>query len=254
MIIYKTPEEIGKMRRAGRITARAIEATLEHVAPGVSTATLDAVAERSIRDQGAIPSFLHYKGTYPATICASVNDEIVHGIPSKKRVLRTGDVLSIDCGAIWDGFQGDSAVTVIVGGEPPSPEAEKLVRVTEDALDAAIQVIRPGGRLSDISSAIQQVVEGAGFTLVREYGGHGIGRAMHEDPFIQNFGQPGRGPELKPGLVLAVEPMAMLGGHETRVLPDGWTVVTVDGSIAAHFEHTIAVTADGGEVLTVRDV
>ena len=186
MIIYKTPDEIDKMRRAGRITARAIEAMLEHVEPGVTTADLDAVAERSIRDQGATPSFLHYKGTYPATICASVNDEIVHGIPSKKRVLRTGDVLALDCGAIWDGFQGDSAVTVIVGGEPPSPEAEKLVRVTEDALDAAIQVIRPGGRLSDIGSAIQQVVEGAGFTLVREYGGHGIGRAMHEDPPVPN--------------------------------------------------------------------
>jgi methionyl aminopeptidase len=252
VIIYKTPDEIDKMRRAGRITARAIEAMLEHVAPGVTTADLDAVAERAIRDQGATSSFLHYKGSYPATICASVNDEIVHGIPSKKRVLRMGDVLSLDCGAIWDGFQGDSAVTVIVGGEPPSPEAEKLVRVTEDALDAAIQVIRPGGRLSDIGNAIQQVVEGAGFSLVREYGGHGIGRAMHEDPFIQNFGKPGRGPELRPGLVLAVEPMAMLGGHETRVLPDGWTVVTADGSLAAHFEHTIAVTADGHEVLTVR--
>ncbi len=252
MIIYKTPDEIDKMRRAGRITARAIEAMLEHVAPGVTTADLDAVAERSIRDQGAAPSFLHYKGTYPATICASVNEEIVHGIPSKKRALRTGDVLSLDCGAIWDGFQGDSAVTVIVGGEPPTPEAEKLVRVTEDALDAAIQAIRPGGRLSDIGSAIQQVVEGAGFTLVREYGGHGIGRAMHEDPFIQNFGKPGRGPELKPGLVIAVEPMAMLGGYETRVLPDGWTVVTADGSLAAHFEHTIAVTGDGPEVLTIR--
>ena len=181
-----------------------------------------------------------------------MNDEIVHGIPSSERVLRKGDVLSLDCGAIFDGFQGDSAVTVIVGGEAPSPEAEKLVRATEEALESAIEVIRPGGRLSDIGAAIQQVAEGAGFTLVREYGGHGIGRAMHEDPFIQNYGAPGHGPELKPGLVVAVEPMVMLGSHETRVLPDGWTVVTADGSLAAHFEHTIAVTPTGHEILTTR--
>jgi methionyl aminopeptidase len=252
MIEYKTPDEIAKMRRAGRITADAITAMLTEVAPGMTTADLDAIAERAIRAAGGTPSFLHYKGTYPATICASINDEIVHGIPSPKRVLKAGDVLSLDCGAIWDGFQGDSAVTVIVGDEPPSQQAEKLVRVTQDALDAAIEVIRPGGRLSDIGAAIQQVAEGAGFTLVREYGGHGIGRAMHEDPFIQNFGSPGRGPELKPGLVIAVEPMVMLGGHETKVLADDWTVVTADGSLAAHFEHTIAVTHDGHEVLTSR--
>jgi len=252
VIIYKSPEEIAKMRRAGRITADALLAMLERVAPGMTTADLDAIAERTIRDAGGTPSFLHYKGSYPATICASVNDEIVHGIPSRERVLKIGDVLSLDCGAIWDGFQGDSAVTVIVGDEPSTPEADKLVRVTEDALEAAIDVIRPGGRLSDIGAAIQQVAEGAGFALVREYGGHGIGRAMHEDPFIQNFGAPGRGPELKPGLVVAVEPMVLLGDHETRVLADGWTVVTADGSLAAHFEHTIAVTEDGHEVLTAR--
>lgn len=252
MIIYKSPAEIEKMRQAGRITAVAIEAMLDVVAPGMTTADLDTVAERSIRDRGGIPSFKGYRDSFPATICASINDEIVHGIPSSKRVLQTGDVLALDCGAIWDGYQGDSAVTVFVGGEPPSPEAEKLVRVTSDALDAAIAVIRPGGRLSDIGNAIQQVAEGAGFSLVREYGGHGIGRAMHEDPFIQNFGPPGRGPELRPGLVIAVEPMANIGGPETRVLADGWTVVTADGSISAHFEHTIAVTQDGHEVLTAR--
>jgi methionyl aminopeptidase len=252
VIIYKSPDEIAKMRVAGGITADAIQAMLEQVTPGMTTADLDAIAERAIRNAGGTPSFLNYKGTYPATICASVNDEIVHGIPSSARVLKTGDVLSLDCGAIWEGLQGDSAVTVIVGDQPSSPEADKLVRVTQDALDAAIDAIRPGGRLSDIGAAIQQVAEGAGFTLVREYGGHGIGRAMHEDPFIQNFGSPGRGPELKPGLVVAVEPMVMLGGHETRVLADGWTVVTADGSIAAHFEHTIAVTEDGHEVLTSR--
>ena len=252
MIEYKTPDEIARMRRAGRITADAISAMLTEVAPGMTTADLDGIAERSIRTAGGTPSFLHYKGTYPATICTSINDEIVHGIPSPKRILKTGDLLSLDCGAIWDGFQGDSAVTVIVGEDPPSPQAEKLVRVTQDALDAAIEVILPGGRLSDIGAAIQQIAEGAGFTLVREYGGHGIGRAMHEDPFIQNFGAPGRGPELKPGLVIAVEPMVMLGGHETKVLADDWTVVTADGSLAAHFEHTIAVTPDGHEVLTSR--
>jgi methionyl aminopeptidase len=256
MIIRKSNDELGLMRRAGRITAGAIEASLAEVAPGRTTADLDAAAERFIRAEGAVPSFLGYGGArgqppFPGTICASINDEIVHGIPSSKRVLKSGDVLSIDCGAIWQGYQGDSAVTVIVG-ESPSAEAEKLVRVTEEALVAAIEVIRPGARLSDIGAAIQQVVEGAGFSLVREYGGHGIGRAMHEDPFIQNFGQPGHGPELRPGLVIAVEPMAMLGSHETRVLADDWTVATADGSIAAHFEHTIAVTKSGNEVLTDR--
>lgn len=257
MIIYKSPDEIAKMRRAGQITAGAIQAILDVVTPGMTTHDLDQIAERHIRSHDAIPSFLGYGGSrgvtpFPGTICASINEEIVHGIPSLKRVLKVGDVLSIDCGAIWDGFQGDCAITVIVGGEPPSPEADKLLRATEEALDAAIAVIRPGGRLSDIGAVIQQVAEGAGFTLVREYGGHGIGRAMHEDPFIQNFGSPGRGPELKPGLVIAVEPMVMLGSHETRVLADGWTVVTADGSLAAHFEHTIAVTDDGHEILTGR--
>ena len=257
MIIYKSADEIAKMREAGRITAEAIQAMLEAIVPGVSTGELDEIAERHIRAEGGAPSFLGYGGSrnappFPGTICASVNDEIVHGIPSRSRILNTGDVLSLDCGAVWDGFQGDSAVTVIVGDEAPSPEAEKLVRVTQEALDAAIGVVRPGGRLSDIGAVIQQVAEGAGFTLVREYGGHGIGRAMHEDPFIQNFGAPGRGPEMKPGLVIAVEPMVMLGSHETRVMPDEWTVVTADGSLAAHFEHTIAVTADGHEVLTAR--
>jgi methionyl aminopeptidase len=258
VIIYKSPDELAKMRRAGRITADAIGAMLAAVAPGVSTGELDGIAENVIRSQGATPSFLGYGASrgappFPGTICASLNDEIVHGIPSPSRVLKAGDVLSLDCGAIWDGFQGDSAVTVIVGDAAPSAEAEKLVLVTQEALDAAIEVIRPGGRLSDIGAAIQQVAEGAGFTLVREYGGHGIGRAMHEDPFIQNFGAPGRGPELKPGLVIAVEPMVMLGGHETRVLDDDWTVVTADGSLAAHFEHTIAVTDAGHEILTSRD-
>jgi len=257
MIIRKSPQEIDKMRRAGRIVAGTIERVVTTVRPGLSTADLDAVAEGYIREQGAIPSFKGYRGSsgatpaFPASICTSLNDEIVHGIPSKDRLLREGDLLSLDFGAIWDGYHGDSAVTVFVG-EPPSAEAEKLVRATEESLEAGIKAIRPGARLSDIGHAIQQVAEGAGFSLVREYGGHGIGRSLHEDPFILNFGPPGRGPSLRPGLVVAVEPMANIGGPDTKLLGDGWTVATADGSLSAHFEHTIAVTTDGHEVLTTR--
>lgn len=239
------------MRRAGRIVAGTIDAVLAAVRPGRTTADLDRVAEDYIRGLGAIPSFKGYRGTFPASICASLNDEVVHGIPSPKRILKEGDVLSLDFGAIWEGYHGDSAVTVFVG-EPPSAEAEKLVRVTEESLEAGIAQIRPGGRLSDVSNAIEQVVEGAGFSVVREYVGHGIGRSLHEDPQIPNYGPPGRGPELRAGLVLAVEPMVTMGDWPTRVLADDWTVVTADGSLAAHFEHTIAVLEDGHEVLTAR--
>jgi len=253
MIDYKSAADLDRMRRAGRIVAETIQRVLEAVRPGATTADLDAVAEAFIREQGAIPSFKGYGSPpFPASICASLNDEVVHGIPSPKRVLREGDLLSLDFGAIWEGFHGDSAVTVFVG-EPPSPEAEKLVRVTEEALEAAIAQIRPGGHLSDIGAAVQQVAEGAGFSVVREYVGHGIGRNLHEDPQIPNYGDPGRGPVLKPGLAIAVEPMVNLGGWETRVLADHWTVVTADASLSAHFEHTIAVTEDGHEILTRRD-
>jgi methionyl aminopeptidase len=251
VIIYKSPEEIDRMRKAGRIVAGTIDRVLGAVEPGVTTAHLDEVAEAYILERGATPSFKGYRGTFPASICTSLNDEVVHGIPSPKRVVREGDVLSLDFGAIWEGFHADSAVTIIVG-DPPSSEAEKLVRVTEEALEAGISQIRPGGRLSDIGAAVQQVAEGAGFSVVREYVGHGIGRALHEDPQIANYGEPGRGPVLKPGLVVAVEPMVNMGGWETRVLADDWTVVTEDGSLSAHFEHTIAVTDDGHEVLTAR--
>jgi methionyl aminopeptidase len=200
----------------------------------------------------ATTSFLNYKGTYPATICASIDDEIVHGIPSDKRVLEEGQLLSLDFGAIWEGFHADSAVSVFVGDVAPSEEAAHLLKTTEEALYAGISAVRPGGRLSDIGHAIETVATAAGLGIVREYGGHGIGRAMHEDPFIQNFGRPGRGPDLRPGLVIAIEPMLMQGGEQTRVLADGWTVVTADRSLAAHFEHTVAVTDDGPEVLTAR--
>ena len=241
------------MRRAGRIVADTISTVLEAVRPGATTRDLDVVAESFIHEQGATPSFKGYRGTYPATICASIDDEIVHGIPSPGRALEEGHLLSLDFGAIWEGFHADSAVTVIVGDAAPSEDATRLVKTTEEALLAGIEAVRPGGRLSDIGHAIESVAEPAGLGIVREYGGHGIGRAMHEDPFIQNFGRPGRGPVLRPGLVIAIEPMLMLGEERTRVLADEWTVVTDDGSLAAHFEHTVAVTEHGHEVLTARD-
>ncbi len=252
MIIRKSQAELEKMRKAGRITADALDKVIEAVAVGKTTADLDAVAEDYLVSAGAKPSFKGYRG-FPATICISINDEIVHGIPSAKRVLKEGDLVSLDFGAVWEGFHADSAVTVFVGGRAPNADAERLVRTTEAALDAAIQVIFPGGRLSDIGHAIEGVAEPAGLGIVREYGGHGVGRKLHEDPFIQNFGPPGRGPDLRPGLVLAVEPMLNLGEDETRVMADGWTVVTADGSLSAHFEHTIAVTPEGHEILTARD-
>jgi methionyl aminopeptidase len=250
MIIRKSASELDKMRRAGAITAGTIDRVVEAVAPGVSTLDLDRIAERFIRSQAATPSFLGYKG-FTGSICASINDEIVHGIPAADRVLADGDLVSLDFGAVWDGFHSDAAVTVFVGS-PPSDAAKRLAETTEAALDAAISMIRPGGRLSDIGHALEQVASGQGLGVVREYGGHGIGRALHEDPFIQNWGAAGRGPTLKPGLVVAIEPMLTLGRDGTRLLDDDWTVVTADGSLAAHFEHTVAVTDDGHEVLTAR--
>jgi methionyl aminopeptidase len=251
VIIRKSAEEIEKMRRSGRILADTISVVLEAVAPGKTTLDLDRVAEERIRSKGAVPSFKGYRG-FPRSICASIDHEIVHGIPSRNRVLREGQLLSLDFGAIWEGFHSDSAVSVFVGGVAPSPEAARLVQTTETALEAAIATIRPGGRLSDIGHAIESEAVARGLGVVREYGGHGIGRKLHEDPFIQNWGPPGRGPEMRPGLVLAVEPMLNLGGDETRLMPDGWTVLTADGSLSAHFEHTIAVTEDGHEILTAR--
>jgi methionyl aminopeptidase len=247
VIILKSPEEIEKMRRAGRIVASTRRLVLAAVRPGITTGELDAIAEEHIRSKDAVPSFKGYRG-FPRSICASVNEELVHGIPGD-RILRDGDLLSLDFGAIWEGYHGDSAVSVFVG-EPASDEAEKLVRITEEALEAGISQVREGARLSDIGNAVQQVVEGAGFGVVREYVGHGIGQNLHEDPPIPNYGSPGRGPELRPGMALAIEPMVTLGGWETRVLDDDWTVVTEDGSLCAHFEHTVALTDRGAEVLT----
>jgi methionyl aminopeptidase len=249
MIIHKSTDEIERMRRAGRVVAATIDRLVGEVRPGVTTAQLDDLAEEAIRSAGAVPSFKGYRG-FPRSICTSVNEQVVHGIPGR-RLLKSGDLLSLDVGAIWEGYHADSAVSVFVG-EPPSAEAEKLVRVTEESLEAGIGQIWPGGRLSDISHAVQEVAEGAGFSVVRDYVGHGIGRTLHEDPQIPNYGPPGRGPELRRGLVVAVEPMVNLGGWETRVLADEWTVVTADGSLSAHFEHTIALTDQGTEVLTAR--
>jgi methionyl aminopeptidase len=249
VIILKSPEEIQRMRKAGRIVALTIERLMERVRPGMTTGDLDELAEKIIRKEGALPSFKGYRG-FPGTICTSVNEEIVHGIPGKRKLV-PGDVLKLDVGAIWEGYHGDSAVSLFVGG-PPSEVAEKLVRVTEESLEAGIAQLKAGARLSDVGHAVQQVAEGAGFCCVREYAGHGVGRALHEDPQVPNYGEPGRGPVVKPGLVVAIEPMVNVGDWKTRVLADDWTVVTRDRSLSAHFEHTVAVTEEGTEVLTAR--
>jgi methionyl aminopeptidase len=249
VIIFKSPEEIGKMRRAGRIVAETIDRLVEAVRPGITTADLDRIAEEHMRGQRATPSFKGYRG-FPATICTSVNEQVVHGIPGW-RTLRPGDILSLDVGAVWEGYHADSAVTLFVDGSP-SDVATRLVEVTRSSLEAGIDSLQPGARLGDVGNAVQRVAEGAGFSVVREYAGHGVGRALHEDPQIPNYGDRGRGPQIKPGLVVAIEPMVNVGDWRTRVLADEWTVVTADGSLSAHFEHTIAVTEDGPEVLTAR--
>ena len=238
------------MRSAGRLVGQVLTALSAVVAPGVTTADLDALAEQMIVDAGAIPAFKGYHG-YPATICASVNDEVIHGIPSGKRILQAGDIISIDVGAALGGYYGDSAITLPVG--PISEAAAKLLRVTDESLYKAIEVVKPGGRVSDIGHAVQAHVEAHGFSVVREFVGHGIGQQMHEDPQVPNYGEPGRGPRLAEGMVLAIEPMVNAGKPAVKVLSDGWTAVTRDRSLAAHFEHTVAVTADGPWILTARD-
>jgi methionyl aminopeptidase len=237
------------MREAGRVTARALRAVGEAVAPGVTTRELDDVAVDVIRAAGAKPAFLGYHG-FPATICASRNCEVVHGIPGTKVKLVEGDIISIDMGAIVDGYFGDSARTFAVGRV--SDEAARLMEVTRLSLEAGIAACRAQGRLYDIGAAVQAVAEGAGFSVVREYVGHGIGRQMHEDPQVPNYGTAGKGPTLFPGMVLAIEPMINAGTGAVRSLQDGWTVVTADGALSAHFEHTVAITEDGPMVLTVE--
>jgi len=252
MIQIKTVEEIALMRSAGLIVADTLDAMRAAVVPGVTTGELDAIADRVIRGAGAVPSFLGYRG-FPKTICASVNEEIVHGIPSNKRVLAEGDLVSLDCGAIYHGYHGDSAISVAVG--EVAPEVLDLMAVTEASMWAGLSRALAGGRLTDISSAVEASVRAHArhFGIVDHYGGHGIGTEMHQDPHVLNFGRPGRGPRLVPGLCLAIEPMVTLGDPATVELEDGWTVVTKDGSLAAHFEHTVAITADGPLVTTAHD-
>lgn len=234
------------MRQAGAIVAHALQVMRSLVAGGITTQELDQAAEAAIRKMGATPSFKGYHG-YPATICASINEQIVHGIPGPRK-LEAGDIISLDVGAIYQGYQGDAAITVGVG--QVMPEAQRLIEVTEAALYAGILAARAGARLGDVSHAIEQVARAAGFEIVREYGGHGIGRQMHEAPRILNWGPAGQGMTLKSGMTLALEPMLTLGDYHTRVLADKWTVVTADGGLAAHCEHTIAITNDGAEILT----
>jgi len=249
VIIRKSPEEIGRMRRAGRLVGHTLTLVSAAARPGVTLLELDALAERTIRAAGAVPSFLGYHG-FPATLCLSPNDRIVHGIPNG-HALREGDILSIDCGAVVEGYHGDAAVTVPIGEVDDA--AQRLIETTEQAMWAGIAQVRAGNRLSDVGHAVEQVAAGPGYGVVREYVGHGIGTRMHEEPQVPNYGRPGRGLRLDVGLVLAIEPMLNEGGPETMVLDDHWTVVTRDGSRSAHFEHTVAITPDGPEVLTLLD-
>jgi methionyl aminopeptidase len=246
MIRLKSPAEIEKMRASARLVARTLDYLGQQVKPGVSTLDLDRLALEFIRKNGGTPSFLGYRG-YRHTICASVNEEVVHGIPGKK-TLREGDIISVDVGVLMDGFHGDSARTFAVG--TVTEEAERLLKVTEESLGKGIEQVRAGKRLGDISAAIQEHVENLGFSVVRSLVGHGIGRDLHEDPQIPNFGRPGVGILLKPGMVFAIEPMVNAGGYEVETLGDGWTVVSADGSLAAHFEHTVAVTDNGPDILS----
>ncbi|TAM57778.1 type I methionyl aminopeptidase [bacterium] len=250
MITLKSPREIEKMRRSGAITAATLSMLIGTAKAGMTTQQLDALAEASIRERGGIPTFVGYHG-YPATICVSLNDEVVHGIPGK-RVLQEGDLLSIDIGTTLDGYVSDSAVTIAIG--EISEEARSLMRVTQECLMLGIAQMKAGNHLSDIGHAVQRHAEAHGYGVVRDLVGHGVGTQMHEEPQVPNYGDPGKGLVLKTGLVLAIEPMINAGSHRVRTLKDGWTVVTADGKLSAHFEHTIAMTDEGPKILTLRDV
>lgn len=247
MVILKSLQEIEKIRKACLVVANVLEMMRTKVQAGVTTKELDEFAEQFIKDAGAKPAFKGYRG-YPSSLCTSVNEQVVHGIPSRLVALKQGDIISIDVGAIVDGFYGDAAITVPVGSV--TSEADRLIKVTEESLLKGIAEARPGNRLYDISAAVQAHVEKNGFSVVREFVGHGIGRSLHEDPQIPNFGDRGSGPRIKAGMVLAIEPMVNAGGCVTKVKEDGWTAVTADGSLSAHFEHTIAVMEDGPLILT----
>ncbi len=249
MIVLKSAREIALMRRAGHILAGVVERLRASVRPGMSTLDIDEDVEAYIHREGAAPAFKGYRG-FPATVCVSINEEVVHGIPSPRRKIHEGDIVGLDLGCIVEGYYADCAFTLPVGPVPAN--VQKLLDVTRESLERAIQECRTDRRLSDVSHAVQSHVEAHGFSIVRAFVGHGIGRALHEEPQIPNFGDPGRGPQLRAGMVLAIEPMVTMGSWEVRILDDGWTAVTQDGSLAAHFEHTVAVTENGPEVLTSR--
>ncbi len=250
MIVLKTAREIALMREACRISAGALKMAGAAVEPGVSTEEIDRIAETYIRSQGAVPNFKGYNG-FPATACISINNEVIHGIPTKKRIIKEGDIVSIDLGATINGYHGDNAATFAAGDI--SEEAKRLLKATEESLYEGIKVAVAGNRIGDISSSVQRYVEGRGYSVVREYVGHGIGTSLHESPEVPNYGKEGRGIRLVPGMTLAIEPMVNAGGYDVKVLPDGWTVLTKDGSLSAHFEHTVAITADGPKIMTIAD-
>ena len=247
MIVLKTTRELSLMKEACVISAGALKAAGAAVEPGVSTDEINRIAHNFITKNGAIPTFKGYNG-YPAATCISINDEVIHGIPSKKRIIRAGDIVSIDVGATLNGYVGDNAATFAAGDI--SPEAQRLCDTTRESLYEGIRAAVAGGRIGDIGSTIQRYCEERGFSVVREFTGHGVGKQMHEDPSVPNFGTPGRGVRLLPGMTIAIEPMINMGGAGIRQLPDGWTIKTKDGSLSAHFEHTIAITADGPVILT----
>jgi methionyl aminopeptidase len=247
-IVCKSPAEIEKMRQSGRVVRQVLDHLRTLVAPGASTMDLERAAEQKMKDLGAKPAFKGYYD-YPCVLCTSINEEIVHGIPSEKRVLKDGDIVSVDCGVVLDGYYGDAAITVPVGDEI-RPELKKLLEVTEQSLYRGIEKVRIGNSIGDVGSAVQSYVEANGFSVVREFVGHGIGTRLHEEPQVPNFGTPGHGARLREGMVLAIEPMVNSGKPEARVLGDKWTAVTADGSFSAHFEHCVAVTKDGPMILT----
>ncbi len=247
-IVCKSPSEIERLRRSGHIVRQVLDELRALVAPGLTTMDLERAAERMIREAGAKPAFKGYFD-YPCVLCTSINQEIVHGIPSEKRALKLGDLVSIDCGVVLDGYYGDAAITVPVG-ESIAPEVRKLIEVTEASLYKGIEAAQVGNTIGDVGAAVQEYVEANGFSVVREFVGHGIGTRLHEDPQVPNYGQRGHGPKLRTGMVIAIEPMVNAGGPATRLLEDKWTAVTEDGSNSAHFEHCVAVTAHGPDILT----
>ena len=250
MIVLKTARELTVMQQACRISAGALKLIGSAIEPGVTTAELDALAEKYILSEGAKPNFKNYEG-YPATACISINDEVIHGIPSTSRKIREGDIVSVDLGAVFEGYHGDNAATFAVGSV--TPQAKRLIETTKQSLYVGIEKAVVGGRIGDIGSAIQRYVEERGYSVVRQFVGHGVGTSLHEAPEVPNFGTAGHGVRLVSGMTIAIEPMVNMGGEGVKILPDGWTVLTTDGSLSAHFEHTVAITPDGPKIMTVAD-